>query len=123
MISFKIQVQGSDVMIHLPNDNTTTNYHVTKHTILGYDDEGFKHYIGINKKEISKIREKQISDYNCKVSHIVAQKNSCNNCVKVFECKTSISENVRPCQAAVLGCFAISITLTVGVGVVTLNGT
>lgn len=69
-----------------------SNYHVTKHFIVGLVDEGFDRLLGIHRTEVLPVRDKQIKDYDCKVEGEVTQKNSCNPCKAKRYCYVSLND-------------------------------
>lgn len=68
-----------------------SNYHVTKHFIIGLVDEGFDRLVGIHRTEVLPVRDKQMKEFNCTVQGEIKQKKSCNPCGFKRECYNTLN--------------------------------
>ena len=84
---------ATEIQFNLKNDSFTAkiktgkwaNYHVTKHLLINYYEEGYDRLYGIGSKIVRGIRDNQ-KEFDCKVNNTINQENSCGKCDYYVEC-------------------------------------
>ena len=77
----------------LPDDKIWINFHITKHLIVSYDDEGYGNDISKNRKEIKSIMKKQREDFSCSIKgNLQGKELTCNKCKFVSNCSDLLSD-------------------------------
>ena len=92
--SVTIILDNDSINIFLPDtkEHAWLNYHVTKHLINNYVEESFYLRLKIDSEKVKEIQLKQSNEFNCTVDKYKRQKETCNKCEFVKECRSLIDE-------------------------------
>jgi len=69
-----------------------SNYHVTKHLLIDYNNDGYDRLHGFGNRVISAIRDIQKLSFDCQVTNNSTIENTCKGCDFHIECDETISK-------------------------------
>lgn len=88
-------LNGQEVTCFIPHDVSWKTYHVTKHPIINFENEGFYLFINKTEKYIRSLREKQINALNCKIDINKGKQLFCKMCKFSDKCVVEIDQIIK----------------------------
>jgi len=78
--------KGNAYPVSIPEDKFWHTFHVTKHVIEGFEEEGFGNFLDFSFDDISDNRKKQKNNFHCSIDFKIDNKKFCKMCVRMEEC-------------------------------------
>lgn len=88
----EIIYKGNSYQFFIPEEKSWHTFHVTKHVVEGYKDEGFENFLDFSFGDVSDSRKKQKNNFHCSVDFKIHNKKFCKQCVRMEECYELLSK-------------------------------
>ncbi len=84
--------KGNAYSVSIPEDKFWHTFHVTKHVIESFEEEGFENFLDFSTEEISDSRNKQLNSLHCSIDFNKNKKTFCKICVRMEECFEALTD-------------------------------